>query len=250
MKSLLFIVVGILMLSCSEVNQKPQQQVPQEKKQIIDILDSVLYRIDLKKNISINDTLLIKWFKEEYLQMDFPVEISKSNITKTGIEIYDVRLTGEAPNILPRKYTFIYKTNNNSLFLLPIEINYLFNINSNEMAGGYYNYREFDYYQIFRIEDTVMRRILDSREVDNNEVRVGYYRNDECIEYSPQRLIFNYNPQSHLISFSGNMKNFCEGKKDRSPKTQKPFEVKKTKINFSFIKSDWVYDRNSNYYFW
>lgn len=58
------------------------------------------------------------------------------------------------------------------------------------MFGGIYNYREYDYYVIYKIENKKISSELDTRNINGKTIVIGYYKDDECIDYLPDRFPF------------------------------------------------------------
>jgi hypothetical protein len=123
------------------------------------------------------------------------------------VSIFKISVKGELATSVHRDYTFITMGNKNS-FLLPIEFIQFSDIDDKMMLGGIYNYREFDYYFIYDIIGEKLTRTFDSRKVKTG-VKIGYYRDDECVEYYPKRLLFN-NEKRHLFFFVELSKTFAE----------------------------------------
>ncbi|NML22440.1 hypothetical protein HHL16_16265 [Pseudoflavitalea sp. G-6-1-2] len=196
-------------------------------------------RIELNKSVTVDEAFLKQWFKAQILQKDYSFELKKTDLSKLGVTVYKVILFNAAPNILQRNYSFILFTSENELFLLPIEINQLIDINGSLMVGGYYNYREFDYYQIFDLKSEGLKRILDTRETGDSDVKVGYHRDDDCVEYSPERLNFEYDAKKRKIIFTGDMLFFCKGTEDRNPTRKQPVKADKLRIEFSYLNQKW-----------
>lgn len=250
------------MAGCFEQQQKKNQEIePQHKDQSqavgnskpqsqINIFDTLVTKVNLQQGTAVNEPFLTAWFKTEYLRNNYPFQIKKMVSPEPGISVYGVNISNSAPNELTRAYSFIYFESNNALFLLPIEFSHFFNLDDKQMVGGFYNYREFDYYQIFSLKDSIMMLVLDTRSIQGNEVRVGYYRNDECVAYRPERLNLQYDPKMRSIIFTGEMLQYCKGKEDRNPTINMPLDSNKITIKFKFFHSAWIFDRSSQYVFW
>jgi hypothetical protein len=211
-----------------------------ENNQIIKHLD-----INLKNEIII----LKEWFKNNYLIEYNQFTIKKSIKSTEKYTIYDVLLSNNLATSLNKVYTFLYINNENKLFLLPVEFNsFILTDSKNDMLGGFVISREYEYYTVFEI-DKYLKQVLDINQYCKNGIKVGYFRDDECFEYNPNRLKF-LNKKNEVI-FYGTIKIYCKSFESRDEKS-KVISEKEVKIIFKYnIKiKKWKYDKKSIYNCW
>jgi hypothetical protein len=211
--------------------------------------DSIVTKIELGTGI-VSLKTLEDWFTTRYLKRKLALEIARIKSVSDRFDAYKLKVVGEAPTALNKTYTFIHFIKTNALYLLPIELNKYYNTASDEMFGGFYNYREFDYYLIYRRTDSVLQMIFDSRKLYVNGLKVGYYKDDECVDYKPDRLKFSYDNNKQSIRFSGSVDYYCQEGKDRNSKQQGPFKSVNTNVIIRFKNGQWLVDKRSLYPNW
>lgn len=163
------------------------------------------------------------------------------------LNIYSVQLTGDIPTALHPVYTFIDISDKHLQFLLPIEFNQLYQINDRIMIGGIYALREQEYYSVYAPDSTVLKRIFDTGNTGGERIMTGYFTDDECIDYTPDRLHFQYNKQTNDILFTGNAKKYCRPGRDRA-KGNKAIESMQLKLVFHYNNATWELDKKQSHY--
>ena len=185
------------------------------------------------------------FFKKKY-NLKIKVYYQSEKIYIYSIDVLDNNL----PNILKKNYVVINMINLKTQYIIPIEVNHVFNIDDSLFFGGIYNYREYDYYSIYQINDNGFNCRLDTKNINNNSIIIGYYKDDECIDYIPNRFNFNYDTLKNEISFKGVLNDYCEPGVDRLDNSSLKRKIE-TKIYFKYENSVWIYEKNkSNYLFW
>jgi hypothetical protein len=116
------------------------------------------------------------------------------------------------------------------------------------MIGGIYASREYEYYSIYELDTNNLKRIFDTNKPDGQRIVTGYFKDDECIDYTPDRLHFQYNKQTNDILFTGNATRYCQEGRDRA-KYDKIIECIPVKLLFHYNKATWVLDEKSSHYF-
>lgn len=238
MKIKTIILVSLTMLSCTNSGKFEQSET-------IDIYGDTVGRLPIDSNMKLDTSTIAKWLIDNYLLgRKLHVDLAK---TLKDMSIFKIRVKGEVATSVRRDYTFITIRNKNS-YLLPVEFNQFININDKMMFGGIYNYREFDYYFIYEIIGEKLKRTFDSRKVKTG-VKIGYYRDDECVEYYPKRLVFD-NEKKTSIFFRGIVKNFCRKGQDRMIQQKQPLTKEEISIRIDYNGEFWVYNDSSKYKFW
>lgn len=211
------------------------------------ILNEVVYPIDNRTNDldveGVEDILSKKYFTK----VRFSVELQ--NAPSKNISVFLVKLTGSCPTSLNDTYTFIDFRDQHLQFLLPIEYNQFYKIDNQMMVGGFYSNREFDYYFIYELNTNFLKLILDTRNIGGEKIRIGYYTDEECVDYIPDRLNFQYNMELQETHFSGLANVYCSDGKDRTVGDK---VVKKTDLHviLRYHQGMWTFDKvKSNYLF-
>ncbi len=238
MKIKTIILVSLVMLSCTNSGKF-------ERSETIDIFGDTVGRLPINSNRKLDISTITKWLIDNYFfGRKLHVDLVK---TVKEVSIFKISVKGELATSVHRDYTFITMGNKNS-FLLPIEFIQFSDIDDKMMLGGIYNYREFDYYFIYDIIGEKLTRTFDSRKVKTG-VKIGYYRDDECVEYYPKRLLFD-NEKKTSIFFRGIVKNFCRKGQDRMIQQKQPLTKEEISIRIDYNGEFWVYNDSSKYKFW
>lgn len=244
MKILIFL--SLFFWGCVNNAKSERTNVKQKASAQIDIFGNKLKKLPVRGVLSdksqIKSWLVNKYFKGKQIQ----VGLVK---TFTNFNVFRVEINSDIPNNIPKYYTFIHALEENSSFLLPIDFNQAFGIDNDVMFGGIYNYREYDYYFIYKFEKGILDLVFDSRKTSGTGIKIGYYRDDDCIEYYPNRLDFNFDGK-RSISFEGTVKKFCKDGSDRNPKVKNPIIADKVTVKLDYIGKSWIYSKKSNYRSW
>lgn len=212
-----------------------------QNQESIEILSNLEYMSIKELHILLND----RFFKNKYL-----LNVNKYYESKK-IDIYTVKLkNNNLPNNIKKNYVVVDIKEKQLQYILPIEISQMFSIDKTIMFGGIYNYREYEYYSIYKIQNGMIINELNSRDIKGKSIIIGYYKDDECIDYRQDRLKFYYNSQKREILFKGMIDNYCLEGFDRFSNSivKKKYEAK---VYFTYTKSKWIYETSkSEYYFW
>ena len=204
--------------------------------------------IDLKK-IRNKKQFLKKWFLENYLKSNKEILITEIKNKKYSISVFSINLSNDSPTSLNKKYSIIYFEKSNLSFLIPIEFNKIFQFNKEQMIGGYKEYREYEFYHIYLVQHNTLKLVMDTSKDCNYGVKVGYFRDDDCLEYVPNRLKFEiYN--NNEIRFVGKIKYYCKPNIDRDENNLMPLEIKNSKIIYKYSKRKWIFQKESDYKCW
>lgn len=171
----------------------------------------------------------------------------KSFYKDSDIIVYSIKLYENIPipNNIKRDYIAIDIIERGIQYLIPIEINQIFKIDNQMMLGGFYNIREYDYYHIYKLENESIDMVLNTYNISDNSIAVGYYKDDECQEYIPNRLNFHYNNHYRIIYFEGKILDYCEDGVDRND-NDNIRNIKNTHLSFIYKNRQWVYEKNGN----
>lgn len=242
---LLILLTSFSFVGCTNhPKEKITEKVGTMKK--IDIFGDIIHRLPIDSPITSDKYEIAKWLIDNYFQgKQIDINLIKAS---EGIEIFKIEIKGEIATSIPRHYTLINAHRKNS-YLLPIEFNKLININREIMFGGIYNYREYDFYFIYSIVGKDLKLTFDSRKVNKEGIKIGYYADNSCIEYKPNRLMFNYDDKTSIF-FYGVIKKFCKDGQDRTSEKNQPITEDKVSIRLDYDGKSWVYNTNSNYKFW
>lgn len=221
MKNLLYIISLIFMtISCEKKDNKRNIQ------------NSIL----LNKRKKPNETRI----KQDLDNKFFPYQYTLKNFYKDDdISVYSIKLYENIPNNLKRDYIVIDILEESIQYLIPIEINQVFKIDNQIMLGGFYNIREYDYYHIYKLENESIDIVLDTYNISDNSIAVGYYKDDECQDYIPDRLNFHYNNHYRKIYFEGKILDYCEDGTDRNDDNIR--NIKNIYLSFIYKNRQWVY---------
>lgn len=224
MKNLLYIISLIFMtISCEKKDNKRN------------IENSIL----LNKRKKPNETRI----KQDLDNKFFPYQYTLKNFYKDDdISVYSIKLYENIPNNLKRDYIVIDILEESIQYLIPIEINQVFKIDNQIMLGGFYNIREYDYYHIYKLENESIDIVLDTYNISDNSIAVGYYKDDECQDYIPDRLNFHYNNHYRKIYFEGKILDYCEDGTDRN-ENDNIRNIKNIYLSFIYKNRQWVYEK-------
>jgi hypothetical protein len=192
------------------------------------------------------DTIL----KTNFFKRDFSLEIKKY-FKSDSICIYSIKvLNNNLSNDFKKDYVVVDVKIKKTQYIFQLEINQIFEIDKSLMFGGIYNYREYDYYVIYKIENKKISSELDTRNINGKTIVIGYYKDDECIDYLPDRFPFYYDAVRKKILFEGIINNYCKNGTNRFENSKINSTVKST-IYFKHDNSSWLFEKEkSNYYFW
>jgi hypothetical protein len=219
---------------------------------LVPVKDSVGIFLDTVNSISKRSTeLTIKEIEdllhEKYFK-GIKLNVIPENSVTGKLNIYSVKLTGGLPTALHTIYTFLDVKEKHLQFLLPVEFNQLYEIEDRIMIGGIYTSREYEYYSIYELDSDMLKRIFDTNNEGEQRMVIGYYKDEECIDYTPNRLRFQYDEQTHDILFAGNASRYCEEGRDRF-KDDKVIERIRVKFVFHYKKGRWHLDKSKSRYF-
>ena len=164
------------------------------------------------------------------------------------LNIYGVTFIGELPGSLHTAYTFLDVKDKHLQFLLPVEFNQVYELENRIMIGGIFSSREYEYYSIYELDSVVLKRIFDTSRQGEQRMVIGYFKDDACIDYMPDRLLYEYNEQTHEILFTGDAAMYCDAGKDRV-KNDTIKEFKRVKLLFHCKKGKWELDKSKSRYF-
>ncbi|NBA87976.1 hypothetical protein GVN16_19555 [Emticicia sp. CRIBPO] len=243
MKSPLYISLFLLVFMSCNKHKNEDQAVLQNQKEVLKL------PISLKKQ-SNKQKAIREWLDQYYFHGYAKYNIEEINDSITSATIFKISLNGSYPNMLKNSYSVIYLEGSDISFLIPIEFVDSYKINNQEMIGGIYSYREFEYFIIYHINNNDITLALDSRTEGKYGLKTGYFRNDECIEYKPERLDYHYDKSTHAISFTGMIFNYCEKGLDRNKNQIKSLDSQKVNIEYTFTVGKWVLSKPSDYNSW
>lgn len=229
-------------LATTQFQKEPYTNENLEKQENSIIILSHISNFGIKKlqNILIND------FFEMQVDAEVKVYFESSEFCIYSVDI----LNDNLPNALKNKYVVIDLKDIKTQYIIDLEINQFFKINNEVMFGGFYNYREYDYYRIYNIKNTKIISKLDTRNIEKKSIIVGYYKDDECIDYLPDRLNFRFDITRKEILFEGIIDNYCKLGADRFENSSLQKRIESI-IYFKYSDSEWIYDqKKSNYFFW
>jgi len=242
-------IVLFLFIASSWIEPIKKNTVKREKV-IVDNNSETINKlnIDLKK-IRNKKQFLKKWFLENYLKSNEGILITEIKNKKYSISVFNINLSNDSPTSLNKKYSIIYFEKSNLSFLIPIEFNKIFQFNKEQMIGGYKEYREYEFYHIYLVQHNTLKLVMDTSKDCNYGVKVGYFRDDYCLEYVSNRLKFEiYN--NNEIRFVGKIKYYCKPNIDRDENNLMPLEIKNSKIIYKYSKRKWIFQKESDYKCW
>lgn len=250
MKTIIIQLVVLLILSSCNGNRTNRANI--ENNVIADnIYGDKILELPINLENQPNKKLFInEWLSKNYFKSSVTCKVNELNDLDNSLTIFKIDLEGNYPNNLNKFYSLIYLKTKNKSFLIPIEYNQLYKIDNEIMIGGTYSYREFEYYLIYKFDNEILELALDTRKNGTSGLKTGYFRDDECYEYRPNRLTYNYNEKERKIIFTGTKLNYCKPNIDRNLEQKEPLKIENIKIEYNYIKSKWLYDKNSNYTFW
>lgn len=199
--------------------------------------------INLKKYKN-KKMFLENWFLNNYIGIKVKISIEEINDIKRSVLIYKISLSNDLPTSLNKKYSVVYLKKLNMCFLIPIEYNKLNQINKDLMIGGYRENREFEYYYIYQFKKDFLKLIMDTSKDFEYGIKVGYFRDDECLEYLPNRFNFQIIDNKE-IRFIGKINNYCKPNMDRDENDTIPLDITNSKIIYKYSKSKnrWIYQK-------
>ena len=230
----------------SHINYMPNSQ----KNLIANIENIEKLNIDLNK-VKNKKQFLKEWFLKNYLKSAQKLSIKEIKNDIYSVVVYEISLSYDSPTSLNKKYSIIYNRKLNTSFLVPFEFNRLFRCNKELMIGGYKESREYEFYQIYALKNKTLKLVMDTSKDCDYGIKVGYYRNDECLEYISNRFTCSMS-STDQIEFIGKIKNYCKVNVDRNVNDLKPLTITNIKIiyKYSNIKSKWILHKGSNYKCW
>lgn len=247
MRNLTFLLYLLFFYSCGN-SQSETAQVGLSNIDTINIYNEVVYSIDNKKNDLDLKTIEGILSRKYFTKTQFSVELKE--VPANNISVYLVKLSGSLSTSLNDTYTFIDFRDQQLQFLLPMAYNQFYKIDNQIMIGGVYSYREFDYYFIYKLNTNFLKLVLDTRSIGGERMRIGYYTDEECVDYIPDRLNFEYNKELQEIHFKGKAKVYCGDGKDR---TENDRVINEAALNLilRYHRGKWIFDKEkSNYFFW
>lgn len=248
MRTLFLFQLLTFLFSCGNSQQVSHSSSPSEKVSV-DIYDSVVYPIE-KKSKELNSEVIKSILNKTYFKNNPELRVELQKKVRNSVDIYSVKLLGSLPTSLNDDYTLINIKSQGLQYLLPIEFNHYFNFDDKTMIGGIYSYREFEYYFIYEIEKGFLKLVLDTRNINGKQVKVGYYKDDECIDYKPDRLDFDFDNHHNELRFRGLFMIYCREGADRQDDSN-PIEEKSINVVIRYHERKWQYfDSKSNYLFW
>lgn len=211
---------------------------------LTDIFGDQVRNLSIKNSFKLDISQIKLWLNQKY----FNNKKMKVTLTKADqkIKVFDVELVGEIPNSIAKRYTFITIAKDNRSFLLPVEYNQTIFVENQIMFAGIYNSREYDYYFVYMLDNQNLKLIFDSRKINEAGLKVGYYRNDDCIAYLPNRLRIHYD--NNTILFSGTIEVFCKEGIDRKPNQITPIKRENVFFKLNYNNEKWNY--SGKYKFW
>jgi hypothetical protein len=246
MKTLIPFLSILFLFSCGPSQPDTANAPAPIKDTVVDIfLDTV--RSFSKRSTELTIREVEELLHEKYFRgIELSVTPEKSVTGK--LNIYTVKLTGSLPTALHTVYTFVDVREKHLQFLLPIEFNQLYEIENRIMIGGIYASREYEYYSIYELDSNRLKLIFNTNNPGGQRIIIGYFADDECIDYTPNRLQFQYNKQTNEILFTGNAARYCEEGRDRA-KDDKIVERITVKLVFHYKKGTWELDKKKSHYF-
>ena len=204
----------------------------------IEIENDTIYSHPINRDSINNSEYVVSWINK-YIgsfkyEIQFDVKEGRDNVV-----ICSIKIIGEIPNATHRYFTLVCNGESNSACILPIEYNKYFNLHEQQMVGGFYESREFDYYYIYYLTDKKVIRILDTRQLENTYV--AYYKVDECIEFISHRL--NFKVTGNEIFFEGHKRFFCQDGVDRDSSMMQDIKIEPIKIIFTYDNQIWKKSR-------
>jgi len=191
-----------------------------------------------------------KWLNENYFKINADIKIEEIEDPANSLSIFKISLNGEHANSFENFYSFIYSQEDNKSYFIPVDYIQSYKINNTLMLGGIYSTREFEYYLIYALKKSSLKLILDSRKQGEYGLKIGYFRDDDCIVYKPNRLLYDFNAKNNTIKFTGTILNYCKPNFDRDTTQKEPINTKDVTIEYIYTNNQWIYSNKSNYIFW
>lgn len=243
------IITLLFLFSSGSWSEPINSYVHKRDKVIVNINNETIAKlnIDLKK-IKNKKQFLKKWFLDNYLKSNEKIIITEKRNDKYLISVYKISISNNSPTSLNKKYSIIYFEKSNLSFLIPIEFNKILQFDKEQMIGGYKESREYEFYHIYLLKQETLKLVMDTSKDCDYGVKVGYFRNDECLEYLPNRL--NCEVNNNEIRFIGKIKYYCKPNFDRDENSLIPLEIKNSKIIYKYSKRKWIFQKESDYKCW
>jgi hypothetical protein len=201
--------------------------------------DTVLpLEIDLSGNSGRRE-FMQGWLKQHVFTSASPLVLTEKLDAKMALTHYRIELDDSYPTSLPHLYTVVYLEKEKLCFLLPIDLNYSSILDGTLMLGGFYDRRENEYYRMYSFGKRVLHVAMDTQKATGEEpAKVGYFRDDECIDYVPDRLLFQQ--RENEIHFVGAIDYYCDGGKDRDVNADvKPIRSERVDMAFRCEQGVW-----------
>lgn len=248
MKILIPFLCILFLFSCGSSQPDTAKAPAPVKDTVVDIFLDTVSSFS-KRNTELTIGEVEDLLHEKYFR-GIELNVTPQKSIKGKLNLYVVKLMGELPTALHTVYTFVDVSEKHLQFLLPIEFNQLYEIENHIMIGGIYTSREYEFYSIYELDNNMLKRIFDTNNPGGQRIIIGYFKDDECIDYDPDRLRFKYNEQTNDMIFTGNAKRYCEKGRDRF-KNDKILERITVKLVFHYKKGTWELDKKkSNYFTW
>ncbi|PLK44209.1 hypothetical protein [Emticicia sp. TH156] len=202
------------------------------------------------KNSPNKQMAIRKWLNENYFRINADIKIEEIDDSVNLLSIFKISFNGGHAYSFNNFYSLIYFKKDNKSYLIPIEYLQSYKINGIHMLGGVYSKREFEYYLIYALKDNILEIILDSRKQGKYGLKIGYFRDDDCIVYKPNRFLYNFDNKNNTIKFTGTILDYCKPNFDRDTSQKKPIKSKDITIEYIFTGTQWMYSGKSDYIFW
>lgn len=238
------LIIIVFLISCNYKRNESLGNVSQTNQE--EILELT---IDLKKYPD-KKMAIRRWLNENYFRVDVDLKIEEIDDSANLLSIFKISFNGEHSNSLNDFYSLIYFQKNNKTYLIPVEYIQSYKINNVFMLSGVYSNREFEYFLVYSLEGNILKTVLDSRKQGEYGLKIGYFRDDDCIEYKPNRFLYSFNARNNTIKFTGTRLNYCKPRFDRDTSQKEPIERKNIKIEYVFTNNQWIYSNKSDYIFW
>lgn len=178
------------------------------------------------------------WLSNQYFKSNNEFFLEEIDDSVNEFLIYKIKLGAEWPTAMYSFYTMLYNKNTHKSFIVPIDFTQIYAFDDHLMMGGILSYREFEYFSMYEINTHELRTILTPFETET--VKVGYWKDDECEDYVPDRLFYKYFEKDRRIEFSGVIENYCQPNADRLTSQKKPLSTAEVKIVYQFKDGEWV----------
>lgn len=190
---------------------------------------------------------LVNVLRKDFFIFNLELQVNRY-YESADINIYTVKVVNDdIPTNQRKDYTVVDLRKKGIQYIIPLEINQLFLIDEKLMFGGIYNYREYDFYAIYKLEDDTIFSEINSRDINGKRIIIGYYKDDECQDYYPNRFYFDYKKETKEISFNGVIDSYCKPGTDRFEHNTVVKSVKSI-IYFSYQNSEWTFNHEKSMY--